>query len=210
MILLYHRLKPKVNNLKFKNILSFARISIYKRFLRRDFMRKHIEKVKRCFIRETMCVNTTVVAVCAAVCALLGLIFSIGGIDYEVYSEIEQPGFYFPPFIMVVLLLLAYALIGAAAGMIISTPYYRKNSDKTLAIVLSACTLFLCFAWIPLVYTASSFFIAALICILVLLFCAVIFKYYIKINTVAAYIMLVFAFFELYLACYSLTLFILN
>ncbi len=173
-------------------------------------MKNYIEKIKRCFIRETMCINTTAVAVCAAVCAVLGLIFSIGSIDYDVYSETAQPSFYFPPFIMVVLLLLAYALLGAAAGIIISTPYYRKNSDKTLSLVLAACTLFLCFAWPPLVYTASSFFIAALICILALLFCAVIFKYYIKINAVAAWIMLIFAFFELYLAFYSLALFILN
>ncbi len=173
-------------------------------------MRKHIEKMKRGFIRETMCVNTTVVAVCAAVCAVLGLIFSIGGIDYEVYAEIAQPGFCFPPFIMVIFLLLACALIGAAAGIIISTPYCRKNSDKTLALALAGCTLLLCFAWITLVYTAASFFVAALICILTLLFCAVIFKYYIKINSLAAWLMLVFAFFELYLACYSLALFILN
>ena len=173
-------------------------------------MRKYIEKIKRCFFRETMCINTTVVAVCAAVCAVLGLIFSLGGVDYEVYSETVQPGFRFPPFIMVVLLLLAYALLGAAAGMIISTPYYRKNSDKMLSLALAACTLFLCFAWLPLVYTAASFFVAALISIIALFFCAVIFKYYIKINAVAAWIMVIFAFFELYLVCYSLSLFILN
>ena len=173
-------------------------------------MRRFIEKIKRCFIRETMCINTTAVSVCAAVCAALGLVFSIGSVDYEVYSEIEQPGFYFPPFIMVVLLLLAYALLGAAAGMVISTPYYRKNSDKALSLVLAACTLFLCFAWLSLTYTAASFFVAAIIAIMILLFCTVIFKYYIKINAVAAWIMLLLAAFALYLACYSLSLFILN
>ncbi|MBQ8862790.1 MAG: hypothetical protein IJ021_08650 [Clostridia bacterium] len=38
-------------------------------------MKKYIERIKRNFVRETLCVNPTVVAVCAAVCACLGLIF---------------------------------------------------------------------------------------------------------------------------------------
>ena len=173
-------------------------------------MRRFIEKIKRCFIRETMCVNTTVVSVCAAVCAALGLIFSISGIDYEVYSETEQPGFYFPPFIMAVLIISANALIGAAAGIIISTPYYRKNSDKALSLAMAASTLFLCFAWISLVYTAARFFVASLVSVTSMLFYAFVFKYYIKINVVAAWIMLIPSFFSLYLACYSLSLFILN
>ncbi|MBQ8404524.1 MAG: tryptophan-rich sensory protein [Clostridia bacterium] len=173
-------------------------------------MKKYIERIKRNFVRETLCVNPTVVAVCAAVCACLGLIFAIGGVDYDVYCEIAQPKFYFPSFIMVVLLLLFYALLGAAAGIIISTPYYRKNSHKTISLALAACTLFLCFTWLPLVYTAASFFIAALVCIVVLLFSALIFKFYIKINAVAAWSMLIFAIFDFYLICYSLSLFILN
>ena len=173
-------------------------------------MKRYIEKIKRGFVRETVCVNGTVVITCALICACLGLIFAIGGVDYEVYGEIVQPKFYFPPVVRVALRLVFYALFGAAAGIIISTPYYRKSRGKLLALALALCTLFLCFTWIPLVYTAASFFIAFMVCLIVIVFCAVLFKFYLQINSVAAFSVLIFAFFELYLACYSLSLFILN
>jgi tryptophan-rich sensory protein len=173
-------------------------------------MKKYIGKVKRGFVRETICVNTTVVLVCAIVCACLGLIFAIGGVDWEVYGEIAQPKFYFPPFVMIVLQIIFYALFGAAAGVIISTPYCRRGRGKLTSLALAVCTLFLCFTWIPLVYTATAFFIAFFVCLIILAFCAAIFKFYYEINSVAAFAVLVFALFDFYLACYSLSLFILN
>jgi tryptophan-rich sensory protein len=173
-------------------------------------MKKYIGKVKREFVRETLCVNGTLVLVISIICACLGLIFAIGGVDYEVYGEIAQPKFYFPPFAMIILQIIFYALLGAAAAVIISTPYCRRGRGKFVSLALAVCTLFLCFTWIPLVYTAASFFIAFLVCLIVLVFCAVLFKFYYEINSVAAFAMLVFAFFDFYLACYSMSLFILN
>ena len=173
-------------------------------------MKKYIGKIKREFVRETLYINTTLVLVMSIVCACMGLIFAIGGIDYEVYGEITQPGFYFPPFVMIVLQMLFYALFGAAAGIVISTPYCSSGRGKFLSLALSVCTLFLCFTWIPLVYTASSFFIAFFVCLIILAFCAAVFKLYYEINSVAAFAVLIFALFDFYLACYSLSLFILN
>lgn len=173
-------------------------------------MKKYIGKIKRGFVRETVCVNKTVVLVAAVVCACLGLIFAIGGVDREVYEEIAQPKFYFTPFFMIVTQMLFYALFGAAAGVVICTPYCRRGRGKLTALALAACTLFLCFTWIPLVYTAASFFIAFFVCLIILAFCAAIFKLYHEINSVAAFAVLVFALFDFYLACYSLSLFILN
>ena len=173
-------------------------------------MKKYIGKIKRGFVRETICVNTTLVTVIARVCACLGLIFAIGGVDYEVYGEIAQPKFYFPPFVMIVFQIIFYALFGAAAGVIISTPYCRRGQGKFASLALAVCTLFLCFTWIPLVYTAASFFIAFVVCLIILVFCAVVFKLYSEVNTVAAFAVLLFALFDFYLACYSLSLFILN
>ena len=77
-------------------------------------MKKCISRIKRVIVRETLCINTTLVAVLAVVCACLGLIFAIGGVDYEVYGEIAQPKFYFPPFAMIALQIIFYALFGAA------------------------------------------------------------------------------------------------
>jgi len=173
-------------------------------------MKKYIGKIRRGFVRETLCVNTTLVLVLAVVCACLGLIFAIGGVDYEVYGEIAQPKFYFPPFVMIVLQIVFYALLGAAAGIIISAPYSRRGRGKFAPLALSVCTLFLCFTWIPLVYTAASFFIAFVVCLIILVFCAAVFKMYMDINSVAAFSVLIFALFDFYLACYSLSLFILN
>lgn len=173
-------------------------------------MKKYIGKIKRGFVREMLCVNTTLVIVAAIICACLGLIFAIGGVDYEVYGETAQPKFYFPPFVMIVLQIAFYALFGAAAGVIISTPHFRRGQGKFAPLALAVCTLFLCFTWIPLVYTAASFFIAFIVCIIILVFCAAVFKMYININSVAAFAVLIFAFFDFYLACYSLSLFILN
>ena len=173
-------------------------------------MKKYIGKIKRGFVRETLCVNTTLVLVLAIICACLGLIFAIGGVDYEVYGEITQPKFYFPPFVMIALQIIFYALFGAAAGVIISTPYCKRGSGKFAPLALAVCTLFLCFTWIPLVYTAASFFIAFIVCLIILVFCAAVFKLYMDINSVAAFAVFIFALFDFYLACYSLSLFILN
>jgi tryptophan-rich sensory protein len=173
-------------------------------------MKKYIGKIKRGFARETLCVNGTLVLVFAIVCASLGLIFALGGVDYEVYGEICQPNFYFPPFVMVAVQVVFYALFGAAAGVIISTPYCRRGRGKFAALALAVCTLFLCFTWIPLVYTATAFFTAFFVCLIILAFCAAIFKLYYEINSVAAFAVLIFALFDFYLACYSLSLFILN
>ena len=173
-------------------------------------MKKYIVKIKRGFARETVCVNATLVLVLAIVCACLGLIFAIGGVDFEVYGEISQPKFYLPPFFMIAVQVVFYALLGASMGVAVSTPSCRRGREKLVGVALSVCALFLCFTWVPLVYTAASFFTAFLVCLIIVVFCAVIFKLYIEINAVAAFSVLAFTLFAFYLTCYSLSLFILN
>ena len=90
-------------------------------------MRGVFNKMKRNVAREAVCVNTVLVVICSAFCALLGIFFTIGGIDLEVYGQIVQPKFYLPPFFMIFFNVVFYALLGAAAGITMSTPYYRKN-----------------------------------------------------------------------------------
>ena len=173
-------------------------------------MRGVFNKMKRNVARDAVCVNTVLVVICSALCALLGLFFTIGGIDLEVYEQIVQPKFYLPPFFMIFFNVVFYALLGAAAGITLSTPYYRKNHIKLISVSLCACSLFLCFLWVPLVYTAASFFMGAIIYILVMLFSSVIFKFFFRINRMAAWLVLVFAVYALYMVCYSFTLFIIN
>lgn len=173
-------------------------------------MKNIIDKMKRSVSREAICVNTALVAICAAVCAVLGLLFALGGIDWDIYGEMVQPKFYLPPFFMVFFNLIFYAVLGAAIGIVLSTPYYRKNHIKLISLVLSVCTLFLCFTWVPLVYTATSFLIGAIVYLVVVLFSSVIFKFFFRINRVAAWLVLIFAVFALYMVCYSFTLFIIN
>ncbi|MBQ9746826.1 MAG: tryptophan-rich sensory protein, partial [Clostridia bacterium] len=145
-----------------------------------------------------------------ALCANVPLVVAVVLINMLMEGSLAPAGCEVAAVVMVALRLVFYALFGAAAGIIISTPYYRKSRGKLLALALALCTLFLCFTWIPLVYTAASFFIAFMVCLIVIVFCAVLFKFYLQINSVAAFSVLIFAFFELYLACYSLSLFILN
>lgn len=173
-------------------------------------MKNIMDKIKRSVGRETICVNTAVAAACAAAFAVLGLIFTVGCIDWQMCAEIVQPKFYLPPFFMFLFTLIFYAVLGAAVGIAVSSPYYRKNHIKPISIVLSVCTLLLCFTWIPLVYTASCFLIGALVYLAVLLFSAVIFKFFFRINRAAAWLVLIFAVFALYMSCYSFTLFIIN
>ena len=149
-------------------------------------MKNIMDKIKRSVGRETVCVNTAVAAACAAAFAVLGLIFTVGCIDWQMCAEIVQPKFYLPPFFMFLF------------------------NIKPISIVLSVCTLLLCFTWIPLVYTASCFLIGALVYLAVLLFSAVIFKFFFRINRAAAWLVLIFAVFALYMSCYSFTLFIIN
>lgn len=173
-------------------------------------MQKYIDKIRREIARQTLCVNITLVIISACICAAIGIIFVICGMDYEMYSEIAQPAFYFPCIIMAVLQIFFYAVIGAGIGIIISTPYYRRNYAKLISISLALGTLFLCFAWVSLVYTAASFFLAFIVCLIILVLSATTFKFYITINTVAAWVMFVFMLFDFYLACYSISLFIIN
>lgn len=173
-------------------------------------MKGIVKKMKRNVARESVCINTALVIICAAVCAVTGLFFTLGGIDLDVYGEIVKPKFYLPPFFMIFFNIVFYALLGAAAGIVLSTPYYRKNNIKLISLSLCVCALLLCFAWVPLVYTAASFFMGAIIYILVMLFSSVIFKFFFRINRMAAWLVLVFAVYALYMVCYSFTLFIIN
>lgn len=173
-------------------------------------MKDIITRIKRNVSHDTACINAVTVIVFAVSCAILGLLFSLGGIDREVYEEIEQPDFYLPPFFMVMFTMMFYAILGAASGIVFSTPYYRQSGEKWASLALAACTLFLCFTWIPLVYTATSFLMGAIVYLLAILFGAVIFKLFLCINRIAAWLVVLFMGAALYMVCYSFILFIIN
>ncbi len=156
------------------------------------------------------CVNSVIVIIFAVSAAVLGLIASITGIDTELYSDMEQPRFYLPLFFLVLFNIIFYALLGAAAGIVISTPYYRQNNIKPLSLALAAAVLLICYSWVPLVFSAGSFLIATLLFVFVILFSSVIFRFYYRINRAAAYIMILFTVFSVYMTFYTFTLFILN
>lgn len=173
-------------------------------------MKDVMTRIKRNVSRDAACINSVTVIIFACASALLGLLFSLGGVDWEVYEEIEQPNFYLPPFLMIMFMMMFYAILGAASGIVFSTPYYRQSGEKWAAIALAACIMFLCFTWIPLVYTATRFIMGAIVYLLAILFGAVLFKLFLRINRIAAWLVILFMGSALYMVCYSFILFIIN
>jgi tryptophan-rich sensory protein len=167
-------------------------------------------KFKRYLARETLGINAVTVAVFSGIFALLGLIFVIGGMDYGVYCDTEQPDFC-PPFaIMVFFQIFSCAVLGACFGIIASVRSCRRGKVKLVALSLTVAVLFLCFAWISLVYTSRAFFIAFTVSVMIIAISIFAFRLYMKINSLTAWILFWHTVFRFYLACYSISLMILN
>ena len=171
---------------------------------------KGIKEIKRQMQHELSCVNLTFVIILAAACVVLGILFAIGGVDRYLYWYYYLPKCALSPFFLVLFWLVAYALFGACAAVALSAPCYRCAVAKKKMAVLFACTLVLCYVWIPVVYKASSFFLGTLLVAVIIVCLAVLFSMSTRISKLASWGILLFAFWMLYILYYTFTLCLLN
>ena len=165
---------------------------------------------KRQLRAELSCVNTTLVLVMAGVRVLLGILFAISGVSQYVYWYTYQPKCGLPAFFMVLFWMIAYAVFGACTAIALSAPHYRSQQAKKHAAILAACTLVLCYVWIPVVYKAASFFLATLLAVVIIICLAVLFSMFCRISKLASWGILAFAAWMLYILYYTFALFLLN
>lgn len=165
---------------------------------------------KRRVRRGLSCINTTLVIIFACVAVTLGIIFAIGGIDSDVCKEIIFPDCAFSPFFMCLFFGIAIALFAISQAVIISTPTGCFAKEKTRSSIIFFCALILIYVWIPVAFTATAFFLATMLVMIILLACAVLFSTALKINRIAAYAVFAFALWMLYILYYSFALMLLN
>lgn len=155
----------------------------------------------------TSCVNFTLVIVLAAVCAVLCVIVAVESFDGEAYGEYILPALAMPPFWCFLLFATAFAAFGAALGIVLSVPSYSKSNVKE-AVLFAVCAAVVSYAWIPLVYRAGNFLIAAGVCATALVCTAFALIKYARINKLAALLLCMFGAWMLYLFLFSLGLWI--
>ena len=143
------------------------------------------DKIKRKLRYELVCVNMTTLAVSSAVFAAVCIINSIVNVKSAVYEKFTAPKISLSPFFCILFWVLMSALLGAVLAIIISSPSKNKRS-KMMAPALCLCVFVLENAWIVLVYSAASFFIAMLVSAVMASLCAALFNLALKMNALAA------------------------
>ena len=178
--------------------------------IREETDMKGMGDIKRRMRSEIACMNKTLVIILAAACVLLGILFAISGVDKYVYWYCFQPKCAMAPFFMVLFWIIAYAVFGASVAIALAAPCYRSQTAKKRAAILAACTLVLCYVWIPVVYKAASFFLATLLVAGIVICLAGLFSLFTRLSKLASWGILLFAAWMLYILYYSFTLFLLN
>ncbi len=168
-------------------------------------MKSLAQEIKRKINYETSCVNFTLVGIMAGAFALVCIINSISNVKSAVYKKFTQPSFSLSPFWCIFVWVLMSALFGAALAIAISTPSHGQK-NKTYAIITAASAFILCNAWIPLVYSSASFFIAMLVSLVIFICAAMLFTIYSKISRLAAVLDIVFAAWIIYIFYFSLSM----
>lgn len=168
-----------------------------------------LDKIKRKMRYELSCVNMKTLAVSAAAFALICILTSIFNVKSEVYKKFTAPKISLPVFFCILFCVLAAALLGAVFAIIISAPV-KNERTKIQAAVLCVCAFVLENAWIALIYSAASFFIAALTVAVAALCCAGLFYLCRKINGLAAAATVIFGAWVLYMFYFSAALAVLS
>ncbi len=158
---------------------------------------------------ELSCLRPILIGICAGVCVLLGAIFAVGLVGKP--SGVLIPRAVLPSFLGVLLQFIAYALFGAAFGVLLTTPFCGDQSrllrsQRRWALVLFACLIVLCYAWIPVVCKAGSFLLGALLCGVILVGIAVLLLFTYRISLICTACLLVFAFWVVYLLYFTVLL----
>lgn len=168
-------------------------------------MKSASNELKRRIKYETSCINVKLVAILAAAFAVVISLTAIFNVKSAVYKKFTPPKISLSPFWCIFVFVLMAALFGAALAVVISSPT-RNQKTKNQAIAIASCAFVLCNAWIVLVYSAASFFIAALVSVVIFALCAVVFSLYAKISKLASWAVFGFAAWVIYLFYFSISL----
>ena len=168
-------------------------------------MKSAASELKRRIRYETSCIDVKTVAITAAVFAVICALTAIFNVKSAVYGKFTPPKLSLSPFWCIFVFVLMAALFGAALGAIISS-FVRDQKKKNVAIAVAVGAFVLSCAWIVLVYSAASFFIAALVAVVIFALCAVTFTLYSKMNRIASWAVLGYAAWVIYLFYFSLAL----
>ncbi|MBQ9747924.1 MAG: tryptophan-rich sensory protein [Clostridia bacterium] len=166
-------------------------------------------EIKRRVQTELACIRPVTLGVSAGVCVLLGAIFAVSLVGKP--SCVLLPNAALPSFLGVLLQFIAYALFGAAFGILLGMPFYGENTralhmQKRWALVLFSCLLVLCYAWTPVVCKAGSFLLGALLCGVILLGVAVLLLFVHRISLLCAAALVLFALWVVYLLYFTVLL----
>lgn len=165
--------------------------------------------LKRQMEAELAPIRKTALFISAGVCVVFGILFALTGVDRYVYFCTLQPRCRLSPFFSVVLWIVALAVYGASAALLLAR---RRGLEKRSCEVgiLAVSAPILCYVWLPVVYKAASFLLATLL-VAVILFCmAALFSNACRRSRIAALGFALFSVWMLYILYYSFALFLLN
>ena len=168
-------------------------------------MKSVSNELKRKIKYETSCIDVKTVGITAAAFAAICALTAIFNVKSAVYGKFTPPKLSLSPFWCIFVFVLMSALFGAALGAIISS-FVREQKTKSVAVAAAVCAFVLSCAWIVLVYSAASFFIAALVAVVIFALVAVSFTLYAKMSRIASWAVLGYAAWVIYLFYFSLAL----
>ena len=156
--------------------------------------------------KESAFLNPVTLGVCTGIAILFGALFTT--------SFVGRPGFLLPrtalpSFLHVLFQLMAYAVFGAAFTALLNAPVCRQANrlrlQKKYGLLLSVCTLVLCYVWIPLVCKAGSYFLGALLCGVIFIALTVLFFLSFRVSVISAGLLVLFSLWMLYILYITLS-----
>jgi len=164
-----------------------------------------IREIKSRLRKECAFLNPVLLGICAGFAVLLGALFTTSLVG-------RVPGFFLPrtalpSFLHVLFQLISFAVLGAVFATLLCAPLCERTLrlQKKSALLLCVCTLVLGYVWIPLVYKASSYFLGALLCGVILIALAVLFFLSHRISVISAGLLVLFALWTLYILYITLS-----
>ena len=113
--------------------------------------------------REIAGVSVALAIIVGAVCAVLGIIFTVNGVNADAYECIVAPRFA-PSLFILGLLSFVINFIYGFSGAVFAQSGCGCGKRKNGALLLSVCELILMYVLIPLAYGATLFFLSLLLC----------------------------------------------
>ncbi len=170
----------------------------------------NIKEIKRRISAELSCINLIGVLITAGICVILGAIFALCGVERQRYLCFYLPKCALPSFFMVLFWGIAFAIFGAALGVLLFSRRREFCGKKEYALLLFVCALMLSYAWIAIVYKAASLFLGILTVLVILCCLWALLSVLHRIFLLATLGIALYGVWMIYLLYYSFALFLLN